>query len=73
MKDESSTQVPKEALRKADSICCGALEKLDIRWMYLDDQTKCMPHIKNIHEDKDFRVNFCPVCGKNVRNVMIKP
>lgn len=49
---------------KADVICCSSLEELDIRWMYLDDQTKCMPHIKNIQQDKDFRVNFCPVCGK---------
>jgi hypothetical protein len=57
----------------ADVICCGALEEIDIRWMYLADQTKCMPHIKNIQEDKDFRVNFCPVCGKNVRSAMIKP
>jgi heterodisulfide reductase subunit B len=57
----------------ADVICCGALEELDIRWMYLADQTKCMPHIKNIQEDKDFRVNFCPVCGRNVRSTMIKP
>jgi hypothetical protein len=57
----------------ADVICCGALEEMNLRWMYLGDQTKCMPHIKNIQEDKDFRVNFCPVCGKNVRSAMIKP
>jgi hypothetical protein len=62
-----------KALHIADVICCGALEELDIRWMYLADQTKCMPHIKNIQQDKDFRVNFCPVCGKNVRSVMLKP
>lgn len=61
-----------QALHIADVICCGALEELDIRWMYLADQTKFMPHIKNVQEDKDFRVNFCPVCGTNVRSAIIK-
>lgn len=59
-------------LQQTAVICCGILEELDIRWMYLDTQTKCLPHIKNIQQDKDFKVNFCPVCGKNVRGVMIK-
>src|SRR5690554_1665387 len=43
-------------------VCCGSLEELDIRWAYLEDRTKCIPHIMNIQKDKEFRVNFCPVC-----------
>ena len=54
-------------------ICCGALEGLNIKWLYLADQTKCIPHIKNIQEDIDLRVNFCPVCGTNVRSAIIQP
>ncbi len=71
--NKNLNEAENSALNIADVICCGALEELDIRWMYLADQTKCMPHIKNIQQDKDFRVNFCPVCGKNVRSVMLKP
>jgi hypothetical protein len=58
---------------KTLNICCGHLEELNIRWTYLADQTKCIPHIKNIQEDKDFRVNYCPVCGKYVRDAVLKP
>jgi hypothetical protein len=72
-KEKSLDNEEKENDFIAEVICCGALEEMNLRWMYLDDQTKCMPHIKNIQEDKDFRVNFCPVCGKNVRSAMIKP
>jgi heterodisulfide reductase subunit B len=71
--NKNLNEAENSALNIADVICCGALEELDIRWMYLADQTKCMPHIKNIQQDKDFRVNFCPVCGINVRSVMLKP
>ena len=71
--NKNLNEAENSALNIADVICCGALEELDIRWMYLADQTKCMPHIKNIQQDKDFRVNFCPVCGENVRSVMLKP
>ena len=68
MKDESSTQVPKQALRKTDIICCGVLER-----MQLEDGTRCMPYIKGHSDENDYRVNNCPSCGKYVRDVMVEP
>lgn len=57
----------------ADVICCGALEKMNLGWMKLEDGTKCMPYIKG-HSDKNmYRVNNCPSCGKYVRNVVVDP
>ena len=73
MKDESSTQVPKQALRKADVICCGVLEKMRLGWMKLEDGTRCMPYIKGDSDENMYRVNNCPSCGKYVRDVMVEP
>ena len=73
MKDESSTQVPKLALRKADVICCGVLEKMRLGWMKLEDGTRCMPYIKGHSDENMYRVNNCPSCGKYVRDVMVEP
>lgn len=73
MKDESSTQVPQKALRKTDVICCGVLEKMELGWMKLEDGTRCMPYIKGHSDEKMYRVNNCPSCGKYVRDVMVEP
>ena len=73
MKDESSTQVPKQALRKTDVICCGVLERMQLGWMKLEDGTRCMPYIKGHSDENMYRVNNCPSCGKYVRDVMVEP
>ena len=73
MKDESSTQVPKQALRKTDIICCGVLERMQLGWMKLEDGTRCMPYIKGHSDENMYRVNNCPSCGKYVRDVMVEP
>ena len=73
MKDESSTQVPKQALRKTDVICCGVLERMQLGWMQLEDGTRCMPYIKGHSDENMYRVNNCPSCGKYVRDIMVEP
>lgn len=73
MKDESSTQVPKQVLRKTDVICCGVLERMNLGWMRLEDGTRCMPYIKGHSDENMYRVNNCPSCGKYVRDVMVEP
>ena len=57
-----------------ENICCGVLEKMDIRWMVLEGGDKVMPFIySNSDQDKSmYRVNNCPSCGKYVRDVILK-
>lgn len=61
------------ALRKNAVICCGVLERMELRWMKLEDGTKCMPHIKGHSDENMYRVNNCPSCGKYVRDIMVEP
>jgi hypothetical protein len=56
-----------------NNICCGVLEKMQIRWMKLEDGTKCMPYIEGNSDTNFYRVNNCPSCGKYVRDVMLNP
>lgn len=55
-----------------EKVCCGVLERMDIKWMLLADGSKCMPYIKGVLDENMYRVNNCPSCGKYVRNVIIK-
>jgi len=66
-------QIVEEAEKQCDIhvvVCCGVLEKMKLEWMQLEDGTKCMPFIYGI-DQKMYRVNNCPSCGKYVRDVMI--
>jgi len=59
-----------------DVICCGYFEKLlqNFRWFSIqteEGEKLCMPYI--LTENEKIRVNNCPVCGKEVRSVEIKP
>jgi hypothetical protein len=58
---------------KADVICCGFLERMQLGWMKLEDGSKCMPYIKGHSDENMYRVNNCPSCGKHIRDVMVKP
>jgi hypothetical protein len=57
-------------------LCCNVFDKIkdSYYWMvYIDDnkeKVSCMPYM--MKEDGDFRVNFCPSCGKSVRNYTFK-
>ena len=31
-----------------DTVCCDVLEKMNIGWMKLSDNARCMPYIKTI-------------------------
>lgn len=62
----------KEQCVQTDVICCGTLEKMNIDWMITDEGVKLMPFIYGEGIIK-YRVNFCPCCGKGVRNAVIKP
>jgi hypothetical protein len=53
-------------------VCCGALERMAINWMKLEDGTRCMPYIIGHSDDNMYRVNNCPGCGKYVRDIMLK-
>ena len=57
----------------SDVICCGALERMQLGWMKLEDGTRCMPYIKGHSDENMYRVNNCPSCGKYIRDVKIKP
>jgi hypothetical protein len=49
-------------------ICCGTFEKYakEFTWMTLEDYSiYLMPHIG----DDKYRINHCPTCGAEIRNV----
>ena len=66
---------------KAKSICCGYFERIKnhLHWMQgIGIDIEMMPYMnvwvkgkKNIMFIGQVRVNFCPVCGKDVRDVQI--
>jgi hypothetical protein len=59
--------------KKNEPVCCGVLEKMEIRWMTLEDGSRCMPYIIGRSDTNMYRVNHCPSCGKEVRDVILKP
>lgn len=59
--------------KQTDAICCGVLEAMDLNWMRLEDGIRCMPYIKGRSDENMYRVNYCPSCGKYVRDAMIAP
>jgi hypothetical protein len=69
-------------MAKSEEACCDVLELMDLGWHLLQDGGKCMPYIvekKNpmvglfSHINKQYRVNYCPSCGKEIRNIIVKP
>lgn len=57
-------------------ICCGYFEKLLQNFGWFSIQTDegeklCMPYM--LAGSEKIRVNNCPVCGKEVRSIEIKP
>lgn len=52
-------------------ICCGYIELMNIKWMFLDDGRRCMPYINAISTKVLYRVNYCPSCGKDVRSAIL--
>jgi hypothetical protein len=56
---------------KNDVICCGVLEQMHIQWMRMEDGKLCLPYIHGHSDDNMYKVNNCPSCGKDVRDVMI--
>ncbi len=61
-----------KALSQASVMCCDSFEK-NIRnfgWFKLDhlgEEQYLMPHILGTN----YRINFCPSCGKEVRDVIL--
>ena len=62
-----------ESITQKDVICCGVLEKMQLVWWKLEDGTRCMPCIQGHSDENMYRVNYCPSCGKYVRDVMVEP
>lgn len=58
---------PKELTK----LCCRVLEKLEIGWMNTEDGKRLMPFIKS-EDGNMYRVNFCPSCGTEIRNITLK-
>lgn len=61
-----------KALSQDAVICCNSLPKYlkHFGWFSFEIQGKvhyCMPHIDGTH----FRINFCPSCGKSIREINI--
>lgn len=57
-------------------ICCSSFLKIapKFKWMKLKNSGReilLMPHI--VASNSMIRINHCPSCGKNVRDVEIKP
>lgn len=57
---------------KGKDFCCGTFEKMvpAFGWYFTDDNVYLMPYILNT--EPKLRVNHCPCCGAEVRNVKIK-
>jgi hypothetical protein len=59
------------------NICCNEFQKLlhNFGWFSLPAEggdKLCMPYMYNTLNEK-IRVNNCPVCGANVRDIQIVP
>lgn len=52
--------------------CCDVLEKMDIGWMKIGKNVKCMPYIKDHNGEILYRVNCCPSCGKYIRDIILE-
>lgn len=57
---------------KSNEVCCNVLESLNIGWMKFEDGTRCMPYITGHSNEVMYRVNFCPSCGKEIREITLK-
>ena len=57
--------------KKENKPCCVYILQLDLGWFFTDKGERCLPFIKSKDEDVMFRVNYCPSCGKNIRDIMI--
>jgi hypothetical protein len=60
---------------KRNEICCENFKKIACRfnWMSYTDEADnktvfVMPHIK---EQERWRVNYCPICGKSIRDIKL--
>jgi hypothetical protein len=53
------------------TICCPGFRKSmhHFRWMKSKEGFYMMPHFPC--KDADYRVNFCPVCGVPVRDIVL--
>lgn len=53
--------------------CCEVFPKIQDQFIWfsvaLNRNTRCMPCLHEV--DADYRVNFCPSCGANVRSIEI--
>jgi hypothetical protein len=55
-----------------NSVCCDVLDRMSIKWMFLDDGARCMPYINGYSDENMYRINYCPSCGKYIRSIIIK-
>jgi hypothetical protein len=60
-------------MEKKNKVCCDAFDKMDIKWMHLEDGGKVLPHIEGKSDTNKYRVNYCPSCGANIIGIIIKP
>jgi len=72
----NSQQERKEMAKEAKN-CCDRWPKFwpAFRWMTFEidgEVMAAMPHIQNQNEPERWRVNYCPSCGAEVRDVQIK-
>jgi len=50
------------------------LEKMDVHWINGLDGERLMPYIlgTSVDDDTMYRVNYCPLCGEYVRDIIVK-
>lgn len=70
--ENESEKVETKVLSQDAVICCNSLPKYlnHFSWFSFETQGKvqyCMPHIVGTN----FRINFCPSCGKSIREIAI--
>ena len=64
-----------EKPKSQNVICCGYFEKIlhHFGWfsIHVSDKKLCMPYM--LSGDEKIKVNYCPVCGKEVIGIEIEP
>jgi hypothetical protein len=54
--------------------CCKHFKEIahNFGWFRLEDGTKVMPFLPPRDNLGEIRVNYCPSCGKEIRNIQFK-
>ena len=57
-------------MENTENVCCGALDKLNVKWQTTEYHSRLHPHIEGA-DGQFYRINHCPICGEYIRDAMI--